>query len=278
MEINDDDVKRFQETIRENSVYDFSEYSVSSLKRRLTKITENYNHNISDLIDAVSGNQVVLEDIIKKITVTTTELFRDPNIWLKIISEIIPKFKESDSINIWHAGCSTGQEVYSMMILLDHYGQLEKSNIFASDINTDVLKIAQEGIYKLLFHEGYIENFKKVFPSNASDKDDPFGNYRKYFKIDKISDKIIMTDYLTHKPVFKKNDLVKDDNPFNVNFDLVFCRNVIIYFNHVLQSRVLKMFHRNMKDNSFLVLGKHESIIGTNSKLFRKYDLFYKKI
>ncbi|HKK64017.1 MAG TPA: CheR family methyltransferase [Bacteroidales bacterium] len=277
MEIYDVDVKNFQKVIREHSVYDLNEYSVNSLKRRLIKIVQDYDNDIGQLIEGISSDENLLEDVIKKITVNTTELFRDPPIWKNLIEDIIPKLKFFNSLNIWHAGCSTGQEVYSMMMLLDHYDLLDRANIYASDINSDVLDIARQGEYRLQFNRAYIDNFNTVFPENVETEKRSSNQYEKYFTIDETRDKIIMNDFLKKKPTYEKIDLVKDDNLFYVNFDLILCRNVIIYFNNALQTKVLELFHRNLRDKGFLILGMHESIMANNYHLFTKYDAFYRK-
>jgi chemotaxis protein methyltransferase CheR len=275
-DIQEKDIRKFQETISKYSAYDFSEYSLNSLKRRLVKITEQYDMDIDALINNMSLDPSLLEKVVKKLTVTTTELFRDPAIWKSIMHNLRHKCSTLSTIRIWHPGCSTGQEVYSMMIMLDQLGLLEKSEIYASDINTDVMKTARKGAYGLRFNREYIDNFNTVFAIDPDrDSSANFNSIEKYFTVDEIRDSIVMKDFLRKKPVYKKIDLVKNSNPFNVKFDLVMCRNVIIYFNYELQNKVLQNFHSNMSDESLLVLGLHESIIGPCTKFFRKNEFFY---
>jgi chemotaxis protein methyltransferase CheR len=278
MEIQDKDVKDFQNAIAEYSPYDFSGYSVNSLKRRLEKISEEYDSSIDRLIRTISKDPLALEEVIKKITVNTTELFRDPRVWNSILHHLLPRFTVQSTLHIWHAGCSTGQEVYSMMILLDQLNLLEQTKIYASDINTDVLEKAEQGSYRLRFNREYIDNYKKIFEMGQDDlKKQSYAPYDKYLKINESKDLIQMHDYLCKKPVFKKIDLVKDDNLFFINFDIIICRNVIIYFDYELQNKVLKLFHRNLRNNGCLILGLHESIIGPMTNLYTKEDNFYIK-
>ena len=276
MDIEDRDIKIFQETIRESSIYDFSDYSVNSLKRRLSKILEDHKTDARSLNTRMRTDAGFIENVVKEITVNTTELFRDPQLWNKLLYQVLPRYNYLSSINIWHSGCSTGQEVYSMMILLEHLGMLDKSNIYASDINEDVIEIAKKGVYRYRFNKDYIKNYDEVF---SSIKDSAGKNVspdsKKYFKIDETKDLIIMQDKLRKKPVYKKNDLVKDKNLFGIKFDLIICRNVIIYFNYELQNRVLKMFHDNLESKGCLMLGMHESIIGPYSNIFIKDGQFY---
>jgi chemotaxis protein methyltransferase CheR len=277
-EIKDEDIKLFLEAIKARSNYDFTNYSIKSLKRRIAKILSESKLSINQLEDDILSNPLLMEKVVKSITVNTTELFRDPEIWKSLREDILPKFARQNKINIWHAGCSTGQEVYSMMIILEEMDLLSKSEIFASDINSDVLEIARTGKYKYRFNHAYIENFEAVFnnPKDSAEKVTPVSN-TKYFFIDKVSDSIQMKPFLTEKPVYKKIDLVKDDNLFFVKYDLIICRNVIIYFNYDLQNKVFNLFYKNLYTNGCLLLGLHESILGPYTTQFDKKNQFYFK-
>jgi len=278
MEVVERDIRNFQETIRNNSDYDFTDYSLTSLRRRLTKILMELDMDMDKLAGELRSDHDFLERIVKKLTVHTTELFRDPDIWKKIRTELLPTFREKSSIHIWHPGCSTGQEIFSMLMLLDDMDLLEKSNIYGSDINTDVIEIAREGRYKYHFNQSYLENFDRVL-LNGSDNasGDQRKRWKKYFSIDETRDAIQMKDYLRNKPSYKKLDLVKDPNLFQVKFDFIVCRNVIIYFNNDLQNKVFNLFLENLNPGGTLLLGVHESILGPYSKKFLKRDPFYYK-
>ena len=268
LEVVEKDIRQFQESIRNHSGYDFTEYSLTSLRRRLTKILLEYDMDMNRLTRLMEADPDFLEKTVRKVTVHTTELFRDPVIWQKIQTELIPSWKDKDTIRIWHPGCSTGQEVYSMMMLLEDAGLLEKSMICGSDLNPDVMETARKGRYKYLFNQVYLENFEKVIRNNP---------WKKYFSVDEARDTIQMKDYLCSKPVYNKLDLVKDPNLFLVKFDLIVCRNVIIYFNSELQNRVFNLFHENLEDRGMLLLGVHESIMGPYARRFLRKDPFYQK-
>lgn len=277
-EIKDEDIKDFLETIRARSNYDFTNYSIKSLKRRITKILIDCKLSINGLENAMLSDPAFMEKVVKSITVNTTELFRDPPFWISLRDDILPGFVSLNKINIWHAGCSTGQEVYSMMILLDELDLLSKSDIYASDINVDVLRTARTGKYKYRFNHAYIENYEKVMrPENPASPDGKMKDHQKYFTIDKVSDLIQMSPYLTEKPVYKKIDLVKDENLFYVKFDLIICRNVIIYFNYELQNKVFNLFYKNLFKGGCLLLGVHESILGPYASQFEKRNHAYFK-
>jgi chemotaxis protein methyltransferase CheR len=231
------------------------------------------------MLGKIRSDPEFLETIVQDITVNTTEMFRDPPIWHSLRYDILPGFRDLQHINIWHPGCSTGQEVYSMMILLNELGLLQKSSIYGTDLNSEVIKHAGKGIFKYRFNEGYLTNFDAVIRENPNDSGAHFDvEYEKYFHIDKTRDQIRMKPDLVEKPVFKKQDLVKDPNPFDVDYDLILCRNVIIYFNYELQNKVFKLFLDNMNPESVLVLGVHETILGPYAAYFeKKFQAYYKK-
>ncbi|MBI9055331.1 MAG: hypothetical protein JEY96_16020 [Bacteroidales bacterium] len=278
MVLTDQEVNYFINTIRNTSSYDFSEYSEKSLKRRLQKILIDNNMDLVALINKLKTNKDFLEKIVKDITVNTTELFRDPQIWQTLRYRILPKFSGNRNINIWHAGCSTGQEVYSMMILLNEMGMLDKAKIFASDLNTDALEAAKKGIYKYRFNIGYLDNFDKVIKENPYNYDEYNDvSYDKYFKIDKVTDTIAINDFLKKKPIFRQHDLVQGGNLYFAKFDLILCRNVIIYFKYSLQNKVFKLFHDHLYTNGYLVLGMHETMLGEITSRFEKKGQAYRK-
>ncbi len=278
MVVTDKDLINFVVALKGSSNYDLSEYSDKSLKRRLKKVLADFNVDMAGLISSVKNYPVFAENIVKEITVNTTELFRDPPVWHMLRSRILPRFKNNSTINIWHAGCSTGQEVYSMMILLNELGMLDKAKIFASDINTDVLETAKKGVYKYRFNIGYLDNFDKVIKQNPLNYEE-FNDvpYEKYFDIDKVKDVITMKKNLSEKPIFRKHDLVQDGNLFFAKFDLILCRNVIIYFNYSLQNKVFELFHSNLYTKGVLLLGMHETILGPWAAKFEKLGQAYIK-
>ena len=276
-EVGDKDLKIFIDTLKNLSDYDFSGYSDKSLKRRLSKVLLDSKMTLPMLLERLRSNKSFLEEIVKSITVNTTELFRDPPAWNTLRQEILPLYLDKPEIIIWHAGCSTGQEVYSMLILLSEMDLFDKARVYATDINSDVLTFASEGIYRYKFNVNYLDNFDKVIRQNRNGEliDVP---YSKYFTIDKTRDQIKMNQFLLEKPVFKKQNLVRDPNPFPVSYDIIICRNVVIYFNYELQNKVFKLFHDVMKTGGSLLLGVHETILGPVSSFFiKKNQVYYKK-
>lgn len=278
MSITDSELLQVIHTIQSISTYDFSEYSEKSLKRRFLKILLDYRITTSELLHQLKSQPKFVEEVVKKVTVNTTEMFRDPPIWHSLRNEILPKLALKPSIKIWHAGCSTGQEVYSMIIMLNEMGLLDKAELYATDLNTDAIDIARKGVYKYKFNINYLDNFDKVIRIDANNplivRDVP---YQKYFDIDYVGDKIKMNKSLLEKPIYAKHDLVKDINIFNVSFDLIMCRNVIIYFNYSLQNKIFDLFYNSLCRDGFLMLGIHESILGPFSAKFEKRGFYYLK-
>jgi chemotaxis protein methyltransferase CheR len=278
IELSDKDIQIFINVMKEQSCYDFSNYSVTSLKRRIFKILITNNLKIEDLAEKIRGDHAFGERIAKSITVCTTELFRDPEVWRSLRTQMLPGCCGREGLKIWHAGCSTGQEVYSMMMILNEMELLEKSEILATDLNQDALDVAAAGKYNYNFNINYIDNFNKVF--NESFENHNPGNkipFNKYFTADPETDIIQMKPFLTKKPVYKKFDLVKDGKPFNSIFDAIICRNVIIYFNVELQNKVIDLFYRSLSDNGCVILGTHESIDGPFTNVFEKKSHGYFK-
>ena len=223
-------------------------------------------------------DKAFLEKLVRDITVNTTELFRDPKAWQTIRYRILNKFKDQRTINIWHAGCSTGQEVYSMLILLNEIGLFERANVFATDINSDVLEVAKRGEYRYRFNINYLDSYSKVIQENPYNYEDfrevPFN---KYFDVDKANDSYKMKPFLVKKPLFRKHDLVNDGNIFYTKFDLILCRNVLIYFNSTLQNNIFELFYDSLFSKGVLVLGAHESMSGPITSKFKKKGVMYIK-
>ncbi len=154
----------------------------------------------------------------------------------------------------------------------------EQAKVFATDINSDILEAAKSGKYKYRFNLGYLDNFDKVIRENIYNYEEKVEvPYEKYFDIDKLKDTITMKQFLREKVVFRKHDLVKDGNIFYSKFDLILCRNVIIYFNNKLQNKVIELFSNNLYRDGYLILGAHESILGPVANNFDRTKGFYRK-
>jgi chemotaxis protein methyltransferase CheR len=279
MEPTDKDIELFISTLQGCSEYDFSDYSFKSLKRRLAKILADFNVTIEILTGRIREDRTFLELVVRETTVNTTELFRDPVVWQQLRWKILPLLKERNPIYMWSAGCSTGLEVYSLKILACEMGIEKQINIIGTDLNQQALDQAKQGTFKYRFNLNYLDNFDKVMKENPSRPleliDVP---YNKYFIIDQIRDIIKIKDNLAEGVIYEKHDLVKNTSAGTQPFDLILCRNVIIYFNNRLQNQVFKLFHDSLATGGYLLLGTHESILGAYHDKFAKEGNFYRKI
>jgi len=274
MEIREDEIQAVVNFIYDLSGYNFSDYSPKSLIRRFEKILTDYQCTMSELISKLKANPLLIESIIKNITVNTTEFFRDPIAWIEFEEKVIPELKKREHINIWHPGCSLGHEPYSMLIILNEHQLLERTEIIATDLNSDVLATAKNGVFRYFLDIEYLKNFDAVINRDPLNYKVP---YEKYFDIDAAKDIFKIKPDFLGKIKFYKHNLVQDSFPNNESLDLIMCRNVLIYFNMELQNKIIYKFYKSLKINSYLMLGYHESILGSLSNFFDKNGQVYKK-
>jgi chemotaxis protein methyltransferase CheR len=244
------DIRNLTETIKKNYGYDFTNYAMSSFKRRIQRILELYKFgSVAELTRKIAENGQFFEEFLSEITVNVTEMFRDPSFWRELRDKVIPNILLNHKrVTIWHAGCSSGEEVYSMAILLKEMGILDSSRIIATDIDDEILLRAKSGIY----NEKSMElNEKNYIRFRGEHK------FSDYYQTK--SGKIHMDKSLVKDVSFRKHDLVSGI-VFN-KFDLLLCRNVMIYFNQSLQNDVLKKLHESIFKYGYLAIGSKESLI-----------------
>jgi chemotaxis protein methyltransferase CheR len=266
--------KEYLQVLKEHSPYDFSEYSDNSIFRRIQKVMRDHQISLEELGARTQEDRLFVEEVVEAITVNTTELFRDPDVWRFLYEKHLPNYRNNSFINVWHAGCSTGQEVYSLLILFNELGLSDKVRVFATDISQKALDIAKKGVYKHQLDRGCVENFDKVFNDNGKQQTIAFS---KYFEVDEKKDEIRVKPILRNNVKFIRHDLVKKELPFYNKMDLVFCRNVLIYFNIKLQTRIVQRFFDSLYANGSLVLGAHEGLSGFFKTKFEKQGPVYKK-
>ena len=228
--------------------YDFRDYAKASLHRRISVLLKSLKlEYISDLIPKVFQDDNFINLILQYFSITVTEMFRDPEVYLSIRENVVPYLKTYPYIKIWHAGCATGEEVYSSAILLEEEKIYDQSTIYATDFNLQALKSAKEGIFKIKNMKKYSENYYL-----AGGKKSLSEYYHSSY------DAVIMDSNLKNNIVFAHHNL-SSDKVFSETH-LIMCRNVMIYFNRELQDRVLKLFTESLKTNGFLIIGNRESI------------------
>jgi chemotaxis protein methyltransferase CheR len=244
------DLRRITELVKEQYKYDFTNYAMSSFRRRILRIMELYKFGSADLlIKRLKDDRSFFDEFIAEITVNVTEMFRDPPFWRELRDNVIPNILlNHNTISIWHAGCSSGEEVFSMSILLKEMGILDKAKIIATDIDKVILEKAKKGHYSMKNMELNEKNYIRFEGKN---------NFKDYFKEE--NGKAVMDKSLIQNVSFREHDLVQGV-VFN-KFDLILCRNVMIYFNQNLQNEVLKKHHESLFKYGYLVIGSKESLI-----------------
>ncbi len=239
--------------------YDYRDYAYPSIRRRVWhRVHAEKLSTITSLLDQVLLDSSCFERLIADFSINVTEMFRDPSFFKEFKEKVIPLLKTYPSIRIWHAGCSTGEEVYSMAILLHEAGLYEKTKIYATDINTDVLKTAKNGCYSLEHMKKYTNNYLQAGGEQA---------FSDYYKV--TDSGVKFHSYLTENVVFAQHNLVTDSS-FN-EFHVILCRNVLIYFNKDLQNKVHNLFYNSLGKFGVLCLGNKESINYTEfNKLYEE--------
>lgn len=261
-DLSDDDPEKMEvdlllEGILRRYGYDFRHYSYSSLKRRLTQMrNQNGMTRYTEMLDRLFHDEDLFDQLLKQMSITVTEMYRDPSFYRAVREQVIPLLKTFPFAKIWHAGCATGEEIYSMAIMLHEEGFLDRVQIYATDFNKYALDVAEKGVYPVEKAENYAANYKA-----AGGK----GDFTDYCSAG--YDFVKMKDFLKQRITFSYHNLVTDGVFGEMN--LVCCRNVMIYFDRTLQDRVLRLFTDSLRHNGFLCLGNKESL-----KLSSVYPLF----
>ncbi|RXQ97496.1 protein-glutamate O-methyltransferase CheR [Ancylomarina salipaludis] len=236
------------EAIYQKYGYDFRKYSRSHIKRRLLhRMAVSHFESISQMQDKVLHSKDFFIELLEDLSINVTEMFRDPEFYASFREHVIPNLKTYPFIKIWHAGCSTGEEVYSFAILLREEGILDRCQIYATDFNRKVLEIAKQGIYPIRDLEQFEKNYKKS--GGKSQLSDFYTMKYGSIKLDQS---------LVKKVVFADHNLVTDSVFAEVN--LIICRNVLIYFDKDLQNRVINLFHESLSSSGHLCLGSKETL------------------
>ena len=263
------DIRLLLDTLYERAGIDFRLYAYSSLKRRILVRVQREN------VGSIAGLQkLVLRDaeaqarLVTGLTIHVTAMFRDPAFYRLVRHEVVPVLRTYPFLRFWVAGCSTGEEVYSLAILLQEEGLYPRCRIYATDLNETVLGKAREGIFPLAAMQEYTRNYQRAEGARS---------FADYYTAD--NDFAILRPELRANIVFAAHNLVGDSS-FN-EFHGIFCRNVMIYFNRTLQERVHRLFYESLLTYGYLGLGRSESIrftphasafeeVSEREKLYRK--------
>jgi chemotaxis protein methyltransferase CheR len=228
--------------------FDFREYAPASLKRRVwRRVHAEGLETIAGLLERVLHDEAVMERLLLDLSINVTSMFRDPTFYVAFREKVVPLLRTYPFARIWVAGCSTGEEVYSLAILLREEELLDRARIYATDINQAVLERAREGVFPLERMQEYTDNYIRAGGKRA------FSDY--YFA--KYGG-ALFDHSLTENVVWAPHNLVQD-RAFNT-FNVILCRNVMIYFDRPLQNRVHALFHESLERFGVLGVGHKESI------------------
>lgn len=228
--------------------YDFRNYAMASIKRRLKQAKERFEcRSYSALQDIVLHDESVMTEMLSYLTIQVSEMFRDPSYFLALREKVIPHLRTYPSLKVWVAGCSAGEELYSLAILFREEGLEERTMFYATDINPDALAKAGTGVYELSRIALFTENHRKAGgKSSLSD----------YYTADYGA--AIFDKTLRERVVFSDHSLVSD--AVFGEMHLISCRNVLIYFTRELQDRALGLFKDSLSRKGFLGLGSKENL------------------
>lgn len=269
------DLKRIAGVIKTNHGYDFHNYATSSFKRRVLRVLDIKKLSVDGLLQKIESQPQFMQELLGELTVNVTEMFRDPGFWVILRDKIIPMvIRNRKTLKIWHAGCSSGEEVYSMAILLHAMHITTNVSILATDLDPKVIERAKTGTFPIKHLEVNEKNYSKLNTGN------PLSTWFRSVKGTAFLDPRLMKNI-----TFRQHDLVTGDLPagHDINsFDIVLCRNVMIYFNQSLQNDVLTKLHRALIMNGFLSIGQKESLtwcdVANKFEIYSSEEKIYRKI
>ena len=267
--ISEEELDSLTSAIKKRYGIDFTSYERKSLKRGFARLVmKNQMDSILPLWSKLMADREFLMKCIDELTVNLTELFRNPEIWIKMKDDLLPQYAIKSSIKMWHAGCSSGEEVYTMAIVLNHLNMLRRTKTFATDLSSTILDQAKEAKYSNMLMNKYMTSFSKFLPE---------GNIEQNF--DCVDNHFVVKNEFKRHVEFKLHNLVHDD--VYQKFDMIFCRNVMIYFDDNLKMKVLRLFHKALEDDGFFIIGYYDMLPTESKELFEVYDSktrIYKKV
>ncbi|WP_020585724.1 CheR family methyltransferase [Desulfobacter curvatus] len=264
------EVNLLLEAIFQRYGHDFRQYARASVHRRIHNIqTQAGLGTVSELIPRILHDPSFFEQMLRELSITVTTMFRNPGLFLFLRHKVLPYLRSYPSLKIWHAGCATGQEAYSLAILLKEENLAKRTVIYATDFNDTALDTAKKGIYDIKDVKDYTKNYQAAGGSRS---------FSEYYHAEYGAMKLrqCLKDSIT----FANHNLAID-GVFSET-QLIMCRNVLIYFDEKLQNRVFNIFYESLAENGFLCLGRRESIICSNIRnkfvvLDEKHKVFQKK-
>ena len=252
-QVVDLEIELLLEAIWRRYSYDFRHYARASLRRRVLGAMRRLNvSHVSLLQDGILRDPALFTQLLTQISVPVSDFFRDPPYFLALREQVLPVLATYPSLKVWVAGCSTGEEVYSMAILLDELGLLGRTLVYATDINPEALRTAESAVYPQERVQGFTRNYQAAGGTGS------LGDY-----YTAAYDRVVFDRRLRSRVTFSDHSLATD--AVFAEVQLVSCRNVLIYFDRQLQERAIQLFHDALVPRGFLGIGSRESLHGYKS-------------
>jgi chemotaxis protein methyltransferase CheR len=268
-QIENIEIDLFLDALRHRYGYDFRHYARASVRRRLRYLLSKSKYaHLSELIPILLYDELGARELIYDLSVTVTEMFRDPGFYSLVRRDVVPYLRTYPFFKVWVIGCATGEEVYSLAILLKEEGLLERATIYATDLNEIAIKKAREGIYPIRDVQQYVINYQKSGGKGS------LGDYYEVQHEYAIMDKTLKANinFVCHNLTI--------DRVFN-DVHLIFCRNVLIYFDRPLQTWMLSILAESLLHGGFLCLGNKENLnypnVREQFKAIEKSEHIYQK-
>jgi chemotaxis protein methyltransferase CheR len=249
IEISDEELKSLTDAIQKRHGIDFSCYEPRSLKRRVVRALHIFgHHSIHELWVRILKDHSFIYPFMDEISVGLTSMFRDPILWKKLRRLLSHDFAHKKSLSIWHAGCSTGEEVFTMGIVLKESGYTGSVTALCTDISNQSISIAMKGEYSIFKMDEYHRNYTEYNPANG------LRNYYTQSDKDATMDKALISH-----TTFEHHNLITDN--FSRNFDIIFCRNVMIYFDSAAKRKLFDKFHASLNEGGLLIIGFYDAVL-----------------
>jgi chemotaxis protein methyltransferase CheR len=271
-EVENIEISLLLEAMFQRYGHDFRNYARTSITRRINQFLINSDYaSVSEMIPRLLRDESICERLVNLFSITVTEMFRDPLVYRSLREEVFPLLRTYPFVKIWHAGCATGEEVYSLAIALKEESLYDRATIFATDFNDAALNIAREGIYTLENIKQFTKNYQKAGGTSSFSE-----YYHAHY------DHIAICQSLRENITFANHNLTTD-GVFG-EMHLIMCRNVLIYMDKALQNRALKLFRDSLIYGGFLCLGSAETLdfsevhedyrtINKSSRIYQKKSL-----
>jgi chemotaxis protein methyltransferase CheR len=254
------EVELLLEAIYRRYHYDFRGYARASLRRRLwRRATQERVGTLSALQERVLHDPQVMDRLLRDLSINVTEMFRDPAFFRALREKVVPILRTFPYVRVWNAGCSTGEETFSLAIVLAEAGLLDRTRIYATDMNDDVLALARVGAFPLERMQRYTENYHRAGGE---------GDLTRFYAVE--GDRAVFSRSLVDGALFAQHNLAQDSS-FN-EFQLIVCRNVLIYFGRPLQERVHALFLDSLARYAVLGLGHKESVVAAHEDRYEVLD------